>query len=143
MPTCKSHLSLIIDRFNGSQKYTTGNGAVEESASILGSAIIFALYRSLARDYRGFTKCFWTIRARRTGWKPGLPPADGLHLSDMWHGMDMATGTGGSEHWQREKWECWKQSLENARCYDIEEETRTLIEEALSAMEKAQKDQDL
>ena len=49
----------------------------------------------------------------------------------------------GSEHWQREKWEWWKQSLENARCYNIEEETRALISEALSAMEKAQKGQDL
>jgi hypothetical protein len=48
----------------------------------------------------------------------------------------------GTEHWERKKWEWWKQNLENAQRFDNEEETKNLIEEALSAMRKAEGDQD-
>lgn len=45
---------------------------------------------------------------------------------------------GEAEGWQREKWEQWKQGLKDSRDVDSEDETRALVDEALTAMENAE-----
>jgi hypothetical protein len=49
----------------------------------------------------------------------------------------------GTEYWERKKWEWWKRNLKDTQGFDNEEETKTLIGEALSVMGKAEESQRL
>lgn len=60
--------------------------------------------------------------------------------------MDWSRVQGEAEGWEREKWEQWeqwKQDLKDSRDVDGEDETKTLVEEALSAMERVEQGCDI
>jgi hypothetical protein len=74
------------------------------------------------RDFLLQTACIWMICG--IGW--------------IWPRVQ-----GEAELWERERWEQWKQGLKDSRDVDSEDETRDLVEEALSAMERAEQGQDV
>ena len=117
---------------------TPRDGTLEEPDSLPGSPIVSAHNKPFEICLGGFPRRF---ESPQEGGQAGNHVFL-LRTACIWLicGIDWIRSRvqAEAEGWERKKWERWKQGLKDTKDVDSEDETKALVEEALSTMEKAE-----